>query len=99
MISAITLGCCAWRRADRYERNVLDLLDSDAADSELNGLRLDRGEEMRAVALFAACLLEAGRSFVQEDQRSPLTPTRDEVSHPIPEALPRLAAAADGAEV
>lgn len=82
-----------------YERIVLDLLDSYAADAELNGLHLDRGEEMRAVALFAACLLEAGGSFVREDQRWPLTPTWDEVSHRIPEALPRLAAAvaADGA--
>ena len=82
-----------------YERIVLDLLDSYAADAELNGLHLDRGEEMRAVALFAACLLEAGGSFVREDQRWPLTPTWDEVSHRIPDALPRLAAAvaADGA--
>ena len=76
-----------------YERIVLDLLDSYAADAELNGLRLDRGEEIRAVAVFASRLLEAGRSFVQEDQRWPLTPTWDEVSHRIPEVLPRLAAA------
>jgi glucosyl-3-phosphoglycerate synthase len=76
-----------------YQRIVLDLLDSHAADAALNGLRLDRGEETRAVAFFATCLLEAGRRFVQEDQLLPLTPTWDEVSHRRPDALPRLAAA------
>lgn len=78
-----------------YARIVLDLLDSYAADAELNGLRLDRGEETRAVSLFASCLLEAGRSFVQEDQHWSITPTWDEVCHRIPEALPRLAAAVE----
>lgn len=84
-----------------YERIVLDLLDSYAADAELNGLRLDRGEETRAIAFFSSCLLEAGRSFVQEDRLWPLTPTWDEVSQRIPEVLPRLvsAVAADHAAV
>lgn len=84
-----------------YERIVLDLLDSYAADAELNGLRLDRGKETRAIAFFSSCLLEAGRSFVQEDQLWPLTPTWDEVSQRIPEVLPRLvsAVAADHAAV
>ena len=83
-----------------YQRIVLDLLDSYAADAELNDLRLDRGEETRAVSFFAACLLKAGRSFVQEDRLPPLTPTWDEVSHRIPDALPQLVAAvvADRAE-
>jgi glucosyl-3-phosphoglycerate synthase len=76
-----------------YQRIVLDLLDSYAADAALNGLQLDRGEESRAVAFFADCLLEAGRSFVQEDRLAPLTPTWDEVSHRNPEVLQRLAAA------
>jgi glucosyl-3-phosphoglycerate synthase len=76
-----------------YQRIVLDLLDSYAADAALNGLQLDRGEESRAVAFFADCLLEAGRSFVQEDRLAPLTPTWDEVSHRSPEILQRLAAA------
>lgn len=83
-----------------YQRIVLDLLDSHAADAALNGLRLDRGEETRAVAFFATCLLEAGRSFVHDDQLAPLTPTWDEVCQRVPDALARLAAAvaADRAE-
>ncbi len=76
-----------------YQRIVLDLLDSYAADAALNGLRLERGEETRSVSVFADCLLEAGRRFVQEDRLLPLTPTWDEVSQRRPDVLPRLAAA------
>ena len=45
------------------------------------------------MAFFADCLLEAGRSFVQEDRLAPLSPTWDEVCHRGPEILQRLAAA------
>jgi glucosyl-3-phosphoglycerate synthase len=76
-----------------YQRIVLDLMDSYAADAALNGLRLDRGAEAQAVEFLAASLFEAGRSFVQEDRQQSLTPTWDEVSRRRPEALDRLAAA------
>lgn len=78
---------------DAYRRIALDLLDSHAADAVLNGLRVDRGGETRAVAFFAACLLEAGRDFVQENRLPPPAPTWDEVSLRVPDALARLAAA------
>jgi glucosyl-3-phosphoglycerate synthase len=83
-----------------YQRIVLDLMDSYADDAAINGLQLDRGEEARAVEFFAASLFEAGRSFVQEDQQRPLTPTWDELSRRQPQALARLLAAvqADTAE-
>ena len=76
-----------------YQRIALDLLDSYAADAALNGLRLERGEETRAVGFFAASLFEAGRRFVQEDRLAALTPTWDEVSHRQPGALAALVAA------
>ena len=76
-----------------YQRIVLDLMDSYADDAAINGLRLERGEEARAVEFFAASLFEAGRSFVEEDQQRPLTPTWDELSRRQPEALARLLAA------
>ena len=78
-----------------YQRIALDLMDSYAHDAAINGLRLDRGEEARAVAFFASQLFEAGRSFVQEDRQRPLTPTWDEVGHRQPEALARLLAAVE----
>jgi len=78
-----------------YQRIVVDLMASYADDAAINGLRLDRGEEARAVAFFASQLFEAGRSFVQEDRQRPLTPTWDEVGHRQPEALGRLQAAVE----
>ena len=78
-----------------YQRIALDLMDSYAQDAAINGRRLDRGEEARAVAYFASQLFEAGRSFVQEDRQRPLTPTWDEVGHRQPEALGRLLAAVE----
>jgi len=76
-----------------YQRIVLDLMDSYADDAAINGLQLERGEEARAVEFFTASLFEAGRSFVEEDQQRPLTPTWDELSRRQPEALARLLAA------
>ena len=76
-----------------YQRIVLDLLDSHAADAAINGLRIDRGAETRAVDCFAGCLLEAGRRFVEDDRLPPLTPTWDEVCQRVPDAAARLAAA------
>ena len=76
-----------------YQRIVLDLLDSHAADAAVNGLRIDRGAETRAVDCFAGCLLEAGRRFVEDDRLPPLTPTWDEVCQRVPDAAARLAAA------
>ena len=76
-----------------YQRIALDLIESYADDAAINGLRLDRGEEDRALEFFAGCLFEAGRSFMQEDQHHALTPTWDEVSRLQPQALARLQAA------
>lgn len=84
-----------------YQRIVLDLVDSHAADAALNGLALDRAAEARAVTFFAGCLLEAGQAFVDDDRLTPLAPTWDEVTTRVPDALSRLAAAvaADRADV
>jgi glucosyl-3-phosphoglycerate synthase len=73
-----------------YQRIVLDLMDSYADDAAINGLKIDRGEEARAVEFFASSLSEAGRSFVTEDHRAPLCATWDEVSRRQPQALTRL---------
>ena len=76
-----------------YQRIALDLIESYADDAAINGLRLDRGTEDRALAFFSTCLFEAGRSFVQDDHHHPLTATWDEVSRLQPQALARLQAA------
>jgi glucosyl-3-phosphoglycerate synthase len=73
-----------------YQRIVLDLLDSYAADAAINGLRIDRGAESLAVDCFTSSLFEAGQRFVQENSHHPLTPTWDEVLRLQPDALERL---------
>ena len=73
-----------------YQRIVLDLMDSYADDAAINGLKIDRGEEARAVEFFASSLSEAGRGFVTEDHRAPLCATWDEVSRRQPQALTML---------
>jgi hypothetical protein len=47
------------------------------------------------VDFFATNLFEAGRRFVEEDRQTPLTPTWDEVSRVLPDALPRLVEAVE----
>ena len=76
-----------------YQRIVLDLLDSYAADAAINGLSIDRGAESLAVDCFTNSLFEAGQHFVQENSHRPLTPTWDEVLRLQPDALERLRAA------
>ena len=76
-----------------YQRIVLDLMDSYADLADINGLVIDRGAEAAAAEVFARSLFEAGRSFVQENTYSPMTPTWDEVLRREPDALTALAAA------
>ena len=76
-----------------YQRIVLDLLDSYAADAAINGLTIDRGAESLAVSCFATSLFEAGQRFVQGNTHHPLTPTWDEVLRLQPDALERLRSA------
>jgi glucosyl-3-phosphoglycerate synthase len=78
-----------------YQRIVLDLMDSYAHDAAINGLQINRGQEQQAVDFFATNLFEAGRRFVEEDRQTPLTPTWDEVSRVLPDALPRLVEAVE----
>ena len=78
-----------------YQRIVLDLMDSYAHDAAINGLKINRGQEQQAVDFFATNLFEAGRRFVEEDRQTPLTPTWDEVSRVLPDALPRLVEAVE----
>lgn len=58
-----------------YYRIALDLIDSYAADAEMNGLSLDRHAEERAVELFASNILKAGMAFLDGGQEIPFMPT------------------------
>jgi glucosyl-3-phosphoglycerate synthase len=83
-----------------YERIVGDLIDTYVDVAAINGLKLDRGDEMLAASTFASNLYAAGRHFVGEDYRRTFAPTWDEVVRRQPDTLTRLrsAVALDRAE-
>ena len=63
-----------------YLRIALDLIESYANDAAINGLKLDRDAEERAVELFAANLLRAGESFLESGEETPFIPTWNRVT-------------------
>ena len=68
-----------------YYRIALDLIESYAADAEMNGLSLDRHSEEQAVELFASNVLKAGRSFLDGGDEIPFIPTWQRVGVAYPE--------------
>lgn len=80
-----TIGCVFDRGTVRsvkaaYLRIALDLIESYANDAAINGLKLDRDAEERAVELFAANLLRAGESFLESGDETPFIPTWNRVT-------------------
>ncbi len=78
-----------------YYRLALDLIEAYAHDAEMNGLRLDRHAEERAVELFAANLLEAGSAFLDNPRERPFIPSWNRVRAAIPDLPARLHAAVE----
>lgn len=73
-----------------YERIVLDLIDSYVDVAAINGLKIDRSEEVETASAFAAGLYAAGRHFVSEDYHRTTAPTWDEVVRRKPDIPARL---------
>jgi len=67
-----------------YYRIALDLIESYAADAEMNGLSLDRHAEEGAVELFSSNLLKAGMAFLEGGEEVPFMPTWQRVSGAFP---------------
>lgn len=78
-----------------YYRLALDLIEAYAHDAEMNGLRLDRHAEERAVELFAANLLEVGSAFLDNPRERPFIPSWNRVRAAIPDLPARLHAAVE----
>jgi glucosyl-3-phosphoglycerate synthase len=76
-----------------YERIVHDLIDSYVDVAAINGLEIDRGDEMLAASTFASSLYAAGRHFVGEDYHRTFAPTWDEIVRRRPDTLARLRSA------
>ncbi|MBS9402930.1 glycosyl transferase [Halomonas sp. TRM85114] len=73
-----------------YYRLALDLIEAYDHDAVMNGLSLDRHGEERAVELFAANLLEAGNTFLDNPGERPFIPSWNRVKAAIPDLPARL---------
>ncbi len=76
-----------------YLRIALDLIESYANDAEINGLKLDRDAEERAVELFASNILKAGESFLNSGEETPFIPSWNRVTSVYPDVFADLRAA------
>lgn len=78
-----------------YYRLALDLIEAYDHDAVMNGLSLDRHAEERAVELFAANLLEAGNTFLENPGERPFIPSWNRVRAAIPDLPERMHAAVE----
>ncbi|RME32863.1 MAG: glycosyl transferase [Gammaproteobacteria bacterium] len=73
-----------------YYRIALDFIRSYYHDARMNGLRLDRHEEEKAVEVFAESIMRAGDTFLENPMETPFIPSWDRVSSALPEFYEEL---------
>ena len=73
-----------------YYRMALDFVEIYANDAAMNGLILDRHLEEQSVELFAANIMTAGQTYLENPHKSPLIPTWNRVKSAIPNIMERL---------
>ena len=73
-----------------YYRIALDFIEAYYNDGIMNGLRVDRHSEERAVELFARNIIEAGTQFLERPMEKPFIPSWNRVVSAIPDFLERL---------
>ncbi len=83
-----------------YLRIALDLIESYYNDAMMNGLHVDRHQEERAVELFAANIVEAGQTFLENPNETPFIPNWSRVQAADPDLMREMfeAVKADNAE-
>lgn len=83
-----------------YYRTALDLMEIYYNDARMNGLSLDRHKEEAAVELFAANIVEAGQTFLDNPMETPFIPNWSRVQSAFPDLLRQMkeAVEADNAE-
>ena len=70
-----------------YYRIALDLIEMYYNDAVMNGLTLDRYKEEKAVELFAANIVEAGTTFLENPMETPFIPNWSRVQSAFPDAM------------
>ncbi len=73
-----------------YYRIALDLIEMYYNDAVMNGLHIDRHVEEEAVELFAANIVEAGHSFLDNPMETPFIPNWRRVNAAYPDLLHNL---------
>lgn len=70
-----------------YYRLALDLIEMYHHDAKMNGLTTDRHHEEEAVELFAANIVEAGNTFLENPMETPFIPNWSRVQSAYPDLL------------
>jgi len=70
-----------------YLRIALDLMESYHDDARMNGLHFDRDSEERAVELFAANVLKAGKAYLDSGDETPYIHSWNRVTSVYPEVF------------
>lgn len=78
-----------------YYREALDLIDTYYTDAVMNGLVFDRHREEEAVELFAANIVEAGHTFLDNPMETPFIPNWRRVNSAFPDLMGQLKTAVD----
>lgn len=76
-----------------YYRTALDLIEMYYNDAIFNGLHVDRHTEEEAVELFAANIVEAGHTFLENPMETPFIPNWSRVQSADPDILPDILSA------
>ena len=78
-----------------YYRIALDMIEMYYNDAMMNGLRLDRHTEEQAVELFAANIMEAGKTFIDNPMETPFIPNWSRVRSAEPDIMRALRSAVE----
>lgn len=73
-----------------YYRIALDLIEMYHHDAIMNGLKTDRHQEEEAVELFAANIVEAGNTFLDNPMETPFIPNWSRIQSADPDLLRKL---------
>ena len=73
-----------------YYRMALDLIEMYHHDAILNGLSTDRHREEEAVELFAANIVEAGNTFLENPMETPFIPNWSRIQSADPDLLRKM---------
>lgn len=73
-----------------YYRLAVDLIEMYHHDAIMNGLYTDRHQEEEAVELFAANIVEAGHTFLENPMETPFIPNWSRIQSAYPDLLRHL---------